>query len=450
MSKKDLVNAIEIKNPCSENWDEMHGNSTVRFCSHCAHSVNNLSEMTRREAVRLVRRSEGRLCIRYIKDPKTSRPLFSENLYKITRRATGLAAGVMTASITLSTATYAQGGMIGPPLSLSHLQAGVDPVKKKTVPAPETVTISGTVRDEQGKAIPRAKIVLSNEDLGKERTVTTDENGSYEIPNIPAGKYTSTITADGFETYVVRDISAAGDRVVQNAVMKPSDTPEVVTITSGYALILPTPKIRNPLSLAVMQDDSEETKNILANSANVNVKERNYEGATPLFMAVENGNIRIAEMLLNLGARVNVRDKNRQTPIMRIDADATAGLVNLLVRFGAQVNLFDKKGNTALILATEDQPDVSVIRALLDAGADVNYRNNTGETALMKAAANDDLEAVRTLILAGADVNLTNRSGDTAWDIATDPVVTELIETYGGRSGDPDETDASGEALDSR
>ena len=449
MSKKDLIKAIEVKTPCSESWDEMQGNDQVRFCSHCSKDVNNLSEMTRKDALRLVRRSGGDLCIRYINDPKTSRPLFSENLYKITRRATGLAAGVMTASLSLSTATYAQGAMVRSPLSLPHLQAGVDPAGKRTVPAPETVTISGTVTDEQGKAIPRATIVLSNDESGRDLTLTTDENGSYEIRNISNGKYTFTITAAGYETYVVRDISSAGGHVVQNAALKTSDTLEVVTITSGYALILPTQKIRNPLSLAVMQDDSEETKNILANSVNVNVKERNYEGATPLFMAVENGNFRIVEMLLNLGARVNARDKNRQTPIMRIDADANARLVNLLVRHGAQVNLADKKGNTALILATEDQPDVSVIRALLDAGADVNHRNNAGETALMKAAANDDLEAVRTLILAGADVNLTNRTGDTAWDIATDPKVTELLEIYGGRSGDPEETDDS-DTLDSR
>jgi hypothetical protein len=50
MSKKKVIDAIEVKSPCSESWDEMQGNDQVRFCSHCAKSVNNLSEMTRREA----------------------------------------------------------------------------------------------------------------------------------------------------------------------------------------------------------------------------------------------------------------------------------------------------------------------------------------------------------------------------------------------------------------
>lgn len=60
MSKKKLIDAIEVKNPCSESWEDMRGTASIRFCSHCAHSVNNLSGMTRKEAMRLVRRSEGR------------------------------------------------------------------------------------------------------------------------------------------------------------------------------------------------------------------------------------------------------------------------------------------------------------------------------------------------------------------------------------------------------
>src|SRR3954464_1520431 len=86
----------------------MSGNDRVRFCSHCAKSVNDLSTMTRKEATRFVRTSGGDICIRYIADPVTRQPLFAEQLLQITRRAPSLAAGVVTASMAVTTASYAQ------------------------------------------------------------------------------------------------------------------------------------------------------------------------------------------------------------------------------------------------------------------------------------------------------------------------------------------------------
>ncbi len=86
----------------------MQGTDKIRLCSHCAKHVNNLSEMTRKQAARLVRASNGNICIRYIADPVTKRPMFAEQLFQITRRRPGIAAGVLSTSIALSTAAYGQ------------------------------------------------------------------------------------------------------------------------------------------------------------------------------------------------------------------------------------------------------------------------------------------------------------------------------------------------------
>src|SRR5260221_14365623 len=110
MSKKSFIDSVEVKSPCTEDWEKMHGNDRFRFCSHCTKHVNNLSEMTRKEAMRFVRASGGGICIRYIKDPVTNRPIFADQLWQITRRAPGLAAGVGNGSIAMSTTAYAQEG----------------------------------------------------------------------------------------------------------------------------------------------------------------------------------------------------------------------------------------------------------------------------------------------------------------------------------------------------
>jgi hypothetical protein len=108
MSKKNYIDSVRVEDPCTQDWDGMVGNDQVRFCSHCSKDVNNLSSMTRKEALRLVRRSDGRLCIRYMKNPQTSGPMFSDQLIQISRRAPRVAAGVMTASLSLSTFAYAR------------------------------------------------------------------------------------------------------------------------------------------------------------------------------------------------------------------------------------------------------------------------------------------------------------------------------------------------------
>src|SRR4029079_15917611 len=103
MKKLKFIEKIEVKSPCNEHWNEMIGNEQIRFCSHCAKNVNNISEMTRKEATRLVRRHYGQLCVRYYTDPKTNRPVFLDTLHRITRSSPKVAAGVMATSFAVAT-----------------------------------------------------------------------------------------------------------------------------------------------------------------------------------------------------------------------------------------------------------------------------------------------------------------------------------------------------------
>jgi ankyrin repeat protein len=60
-------------------------------------------------------------------------------------------------------------------------------------------------------------------------------------------------------------------------------------------------------------------------------------------------------------------------------------------------------------------PDVDVIRLLIDAGADVNaVVDNCGSTLLISASCKSNPDVVRLLIDAGANVNLKDRDGKNA------------------------------------
>lgn len=402
----------------------MTGGEKVRFCSHCSFEVNNLSALTRKEAMKLVRRTEGRICVRYIKNPVDDKPLFAEKLYQITRRA-GIAAGVLSASLSLSTLAYAQGE---PVLTKSDSRIEISENQKDTEKdkneAP-TATIFGVVTDSTGAAISKTPVVLTNQTTKQTMIFETNEEGLYEIKNRDAGSY--SLNFPGGVGFAPKNIEAF--TVANGASVEKDVTLEInlVEVTMGMLLVTSP---REGIHLAVASDNSEEVRELIMRGANVNQKDKNYSNITPLFVAVENGNAETAEMLLNFGAKVNARDENRQTPLMRLDEDASVEIVRLLFNHGARVNVVDNERNTALILAARSVK-ADVVRLLINHSANLNAQNAEGRTALMEAADADNTEVVRALLEAGALVNLKDNDGETAHDLTTENEIEKLLIEYG-------------------
>jgi hypothetical protein len=63
-------------------------------------------------------------------------------------------------------------------------------------------SISGTVRDQKGSAIPNAPIAVKEERTGLSRNVSTDQNGFFSVLSLPAGVYTVSTTPQGFKKTV--------------------------------------------------------------------------------------------------------------------------------------------------------------------------------------------------------------------------------------------------------
>ena len=98
--------------------------------------------------------------------------------------------------------------------------------------------ITGAVRDAQGAAVVGATVKLTNPSTGLERTDTSDQNGEFNFPELALGNYSLTVTKDGFQTSIIKDIITSETTVnTVTPVLTVGTVTSEVTVTSAPALI---------------------------------------------------------------------------------------------------------------------------------------------------------------------------------------------------------------------
>lgn len=94
-------------------------------------------------------------------------------------------------------------------------------------------TLSGTLSDPSGAAIPNAQFLIKNLGTGIITTTTTNASGFYTAPNLISGSYEMRVTAPGFSTEVLTKITLeVGAQVVKNITLKVGQTAQSVEVTS--------------------------------------------------------------------------------------------------------------------------------------------------------------------------------------------------------------------------
>jgi hypothetical protein len=72
--------------------------------------------------------------------------------------------------------------------------------------AQDTASLTGTVTDPSGAAIPSAQIALKNTEHGINRTGTTNGSGDFLFASLPIGSYDLIVTAQGFKKYQAKGV----------------------------------------------------------------------------------------------------------------------------------------------------------------------------------------------------------------------------------------------------
>ena len=93
-------------------------------------------------------------------------------------------------------------------------------------------SITGSLTDPTGNVIPAAPVTATNEATGvQSRTVTTGD-GYYTIPSLPAGSYSLTVQAPGFQKLIRNGITVSVDATIRvDLVLTVGATSATVTVT---------------------------------------------------------------------------------------------------------------------------------------------------------------------------------------------------------------------------
>ena len=216
----------------------------------------------------------------------------------------------------------------------------------------------------------------------------------------------------------------------------------------------------SPLLYAARDGRLDSARLLVAAKADVHQTEAN--GIAPLLMAITNDHVEVARFLLDQGGGVNTADWWGRTPLWAavelrnrdmgrggehdIDRGAALDMIKTLIERGANVNARTKEyspirrwvaplndiswvdftGQTPFLRAALSG-DITVMRLLLEKGADPNIPTFAGTTALMAAAGvnwaenqtyteskESLMEALKLCFEKGADVNAKNSMGITA------------------------------------
>ena len=107
-----------------------------------------------------------------------------------------------------------------------------------------TGSIEGTVVDVNGAAIPGITVSVAGPNLIRTQTATTNDEGYFNIPQIPPGRYTITVeAAKGFARFEQADVEVNLTRVSTFSVtLRPAGATETVEVTasSGAAVDVST------------------------------------------------------------------------------------------------------------------------------------------------------------------------------------------------------------------
>jgi ankyrin repeat protein len=213
-----------------------------------------------------------------------------------------------------------------------------------------------------------------------------------------------------------------------------------------------SPPKPNPVYYSVLSDFYNLVKHLaIKHPQHVNAIYGRYR--YPLFAALRNGRIEVAELLLEHGANVNAMETTGETILLRVVSQFSSSpqetlwsrlrdevqyerpleAAQMLVRYNADINSQDGDGRAPLHMLSESQiaeeaGALNLTLLLLKHGAQVNTRDKKNQTPLHLAMGPNRFEHVEILLEHGADIHAENINGKTALHLLSESWIDDEVD----------------------
>jgi hypothetical protein len=98
--------------------------------------------------------------------------------------------------------------------------------------------IAGTVLDQNGAAIPGATVTVTNIGTGQKQTLTTSEDGAFQVSSLDPVTYSITVEVQGFKTATVQSLKVdTATTATANVIMEAGAVGEQVTVVADAPLL---------------------------------------------------------------------------------------------------------------------------------------------------------------------------------------------------------------------
>src|SRR5437660_9776315 len=147
----------------------------------------------------------------------------------------------------------------------------------------ETGSISGTVRDTSGAAVAGATVTAHNVATSAERSVTTGDNGQFNIPALPPGIYELTVTSTGFAKFTSRVEVTVGSSVTVDPQLSVSNQTTTIEVVAAGGVEVNTQnqelsQVVNTQQMAQLPSLTRNPYDFVAVSGNVSGADRTATG----------------------------------------------------------------------------------------------------------------------------------------------------------------------------
>jgi len=192
------------------------------------------------------------------------------------------------------------------------------------------------------------------------------------------------------------------------------------------------------LHAAAQRGDAEEVRRLIAAGGNRDV--RDAYGRTPLHVAAYAKRHDAIRALAQAGADLGALERDRYDAVTIAAVANDEATLRLLLSLGARARLTTSRYDGTALIAAAHLGHAGVVRQLIAAGAPLDHVNNLHWTAAIEAVVLGDggarhQETLRALVEAGANLQLADREGRTPLTLARERNYGDMVRLLEAATG---------------